>query len=149
MATLPLTAGAETDLAGSHLSADETALLVRARAGDQRALRDFYGRYQQQVRGHLFRLLGRDPDLDDVVQTVFSRAFGALDGFRGNSALSTWLYRITANTTHNLLRQRFRRDRVRRAFARLKLSGDTEAGDALEARNEVEGVLHRLHPDLS
>jgi RNA polymerase sigma-70 factor (ECF subfamily) len=133
----------------SFLSPEDRLLVTRARAGDQRALRQIYEAHHHQVRGHLFRLVGPDPDVDDLVQTVFARAFLALDGFRANSTLSTWLYRITANTTHNLLRQRFRRERVKSAlhwFDRGRSS--SVSGNGVEARDEAQRVLLQLHPDL-
>jgi RNA polymerase sigma-70 factor (ECF subfamily) len=130
------------------LSPEERELLARAQAGDQRALRSIYDRYQSQVRGHLFRLLGPDPDVDDLVQTVFARAFVALSGFRGSSTLSTWLYRITANSSHNLLRQRFRRERVTAALHWLQSDGRHVLPERVQARDEAQRVLRRLHPDL-
>lgn len=144
--------GAETTATGSarsYLSAEEHAMVARAIAGDQRALRQFYETYQAQVRGHLFRLLGPDPDVDDVLQTVFARAFTALERFQGKSTISTWLYRITANTSHNLLRQRFRRDRVKTALAWLNRGRGTSVQPGrVEARDEASRILKQLRPDL-
>lgn len=136
--------------ASRYLSHEEMALLDRARAGDERALRSLYASYQSQVRGHLFRLLGPDSEIDDLVQTVFARAFGALDQFKGNSAFSTWLYRITANTTHNVLRQRFRRNRVKNAFQWFAVSADANVQRAtcVDARDEAQRVLGLLKPEL-
>lgn len=136
--------------ASTYLSAAEFALLERARAGEERALRNLYSTYQGQVRGHLFRLLGPDPDIDDLVQTVFARAFGALDQFKGNSAFSTWLYRITANTTHNVLRQRFRRNRVKNAFQWFSVSADSniQRESCVDARDEARRILEQIKPGL-
>lgn len=136
--------------ASAYLSDAEMALLERARAGEERALRNLYSTYQGQVRGHLFRLLGPDPDIDDLVQTVFARAFGALDQFKGNSAFSTWLYRITANTTHNVLRQRFRRNRVKNAFQWFSVSADSnvQRETCVDARDEARRILDQIKPDL-
>lgn len=134
---------------GSFLSREERELLTSAKAGEHRALRQFYSTYQGQVRAHLFRLLGSDCEIDDLTQIVFARAFNALTAFQGNSTLSTWLYRITANTTHNLLRQRFRRDRVKTALNWFNTS--REAGiqtGRVEARDEAHRILQRLVPDL-
>jgi RNA polymerase sigma-70 factor (ECF subfamily) len=133
----------------AYLSPAEQALLARARSGDERALREIYMSYEGQVRGHLYRLLGADSDVDDLVQTVFARAFSALSGFQGNATIGTWLYRITANTTHNLLRQRYRRERVKAAFSWFHNGrhADTRRGPA-EARNEAERLLQQLRPDL-
>ena len=125
-------------------------LVDQARAGDERALRIIYEQHENQVRGHLFRLLGRDSELDDLVQIVFSRAFAALERFEGKAAISTWLYRITANTTHNLMRQRFRRDRMQRAVQWFEVGrgADRVAATKLEARDEAQRILARLQPEL-
>ncbi len=142
-----------SDVSSSGLSAllaQEQQLVVRAKAGEHRALREIYNSHSAQVRAHLYRLLGRDCEIDDLTQIVFARAFNALEKFQGNSALSTWLYRITANTTHNLLRQRFRRDRVKTALSWFNTG--REAGrvstSRVEARDEAHRILQRLNPDL-
>jgi RNA polymerase sigma-70 factor, ECF subfamily len=125
-------------------------LIAHAQAGEQRALRIIYEQHENQVRGHLYRLLGRDSEIDDLVQIVFSRAFAALDSFEGKATISTWLYRITINTTHNLMRQRFRAERMRRAV-RWFDSGrgaDRVQPSKLEARDEAQRILEQLRPDL-
>src|SRR5690606_11626455 len=133
-----------------YLSLEEQQLLARARTGEHRALRQIYNTYHQQVRAHLYRLLGPDCEVDDLTQIVFARAFNALDRFQGNSTLSTWLYRITANTTHNLARQRFRRDRVKAALSWFNESRGAGhvASSRVEARDEAHRILGRLRPDL-
>jgi len=132
-----------------YLSAAERLMLSQARAGDPRALRQFYDGHQAQVRGHLYRLLGPDSEIDDLVQTVFARVFIALSSFKGSSTLSTWIYRITTNTTHNLLRHRFRRGRVKAAF-QWWLSGRATQLQASQSdvRDEASRVLQHLAPDL-
>jgi len=132
-----------------YLSAAEQFMLAQARAGNPRALRQFYDDHQAKVRGHLYRLLGPDSEIDDLVQTIFARAFAALPTFKGNSTLSTWLYRITTNTTHNLLRQRFRRGRVKAAFQWwLSGRGAQLQASQTDVRDEAGRVLQHLAPDL-
>lgn len=125
-------------------------LIAQARAGDERALRIIYEQHEHQVRGHLHRLLGRDSEIDDLVQIVFSRAFAALDTFEGKSTISTWVYRITVNTTHNVLRQRFRRERMQRAVKWFDSGREADRVHAskLEARDEAQRILERLRPEL-
>ena len=130
-----------------YLSAEEQILLSQARAGNPRALRHFYDNYQAQVRGHLYRLLGPDSEIDDLVQTIFARAFAALASFKGGSTLSTWLYRITTNTTHNLLRHRFRRNRVKAAFQWWVGGRDLQSSHT-DVRDEATRLLQHLAPDL-
>lgn len=127
----------------------EELLIARAQAGDQQALREIHDTYQGQVRAHLHRLLGSDPDIDDMVQIVFVRAFSALDRFRGGSNLGTWLYRITANSTHNLLRQRYRRNRLKAAVHWFNQGRKAHVDNAnLDTRQQAESLLEHLHPDL-
>ncbi len=135
-------------LSSSSLSAEER-LVARAKVGDKRALREIHDTYQSQVRAHLHRLLGSDPDIDDMVQIVFVRAFSALDRFRGGSSLATWLYRITANSTHNLLRQRYRRNRLKAAVHWFNQGRKAHVSNAgLDTRQQAESLLEHLHPDL-
>jgi RNA polymerase sigma-70 factor (ECF subfamily) len=145
----PLSTPDSTAAAATYLSPEERLLLERAKAGEHRALRQLYGQYHAQVRAHLFRLLGKDCEVDDLTQIVFARAFNALGTFQANSTLSTWLYRITANTTHNLLRQRFRRDRVKTALSWFNAGRGTEVQPGrVEARDEAHRILQKLRPDL-
>ena len=130
-----------------YLSAEEQILLAQARAGNARALRHFYDTHQTQVRSHLYRLLGPDSEIDDLVQTIFARAFAALATFKGGSTLSTWLYRITTNTTHNLLRHRFRRNRVKAAF-QWWVGGRGPQSSHADVCDEATRLLQHLAPDL-
>lgn len=92
---------------------DDVSLVKKAAKGDQHAFRSLYERYQRPMSVVAFRVGGSFVDVDDVVQDVFVRAWKALPGFRQDAQFSTWLYRITVNTT---LRHRERgkneRDRV-------------------------------------
>jgi RNA polymerase sigma-70 factor (ECF subfamily) len=141
---------AQVEPSGPSGRGAQEELLGQARAGDERALRIIYEQHENQVRNHLHRLLGRDSEIDDLVQIVFSRAFAAIDRFEGKAAISTWIYRITVNTTHNLLRQRFRSERLRRAVKWFDSGrgGDRVAPTKVEARDEAHRILERLDPEL-
>lgn len=75
--------------------------------------------FEKLVRAHermvyrvAFRFLGEETDALDVAQEVFLRVHKALPQFRGDSALSTWIYSITANLSRNALRSRKNRSKV-------------------------------------
>lgn len=88
-------------------SQDEISQRVVAAAcrGDHKAFVAIMRHYDRRLRLIAFRLL-RDPDLmDDALQDVAIKAFRALPGFRGQSALGTWLYRITYTTCLDYLRR--------------------------------------------
>ena len=63
-----------------------------------------YHEYYPKIVGYLRRLVG-EPDAEDVAQETFVKASKALKGFRGNSSLSTWLYRIATNAAMDHLRK--------------------------------------------
>jgi RNA polymerase sigma-70 factor (ECF subfamily) len=86
----------------SERSTDQE-LVRRAQAGDRRAFDLLVLKYQQKVTNLIGRYI-RDPvEVLDVAQDAFLKAYRALDGFRGDSAFYTWLYRIAVNTVKNHL----------------------------------------------
>jgi RNA polymerase sigma-70 factor (ECF subfamily) len=84
---------------------DETAAdaeLVRlAQAGSREAFDAIVRRHQRQVYQLCYRFAGNHEDASDLAQDVFVRAYRALGGFKGQSALATWLYRIGVNVCLN------------------------------------------------
>ncbi|MHB1810088.1 MAG: RNA polymerase sigma factor [Solirubrobacteraceae bacterium] len=75
----------------------DDVLLAAARAGDVEAFAVLVRRHQARVYRVALRLLGSEADAEEATQDAFVRAWRALGGFRGQSGLSTWLYRIVTN----------------------------------------------------
>ncbi|HEX3790877.1 MAG TPA: sigma-70 family RNA polymerase sigma factor [Pseudonocardiaceae bacterium] len=93
-------------MTAADAAAEDQALVARAARGDQHA-------FDQLVRRHTPRLyrvalrIVRDPaEAEDVVQDAWIAAWRALARFRGDSAPSTWLYRVVTNTALAHLRRR-------------------------------------------
>lgn len=80
-----------------------------ARAGGEGAgpadLAAIHHAYRGRVLAYLRRMVG-DPEAEDLCQSVFLKAGAALPGFEGRSSVSTWIFRIAANTALDALRQR-------------------------------------------
>lgn len=90
--------GVEADTVRSAVVGDDIdALVQRVQRGDRRAFGELFRRHVQQVTGIAYRMLGRSPDLDDVVQEVFLQVHRSLGDFRGQSKFSTWLHRVAVN----------------------------------------------------
>ncbi|HEX7480443.1 MAG TPA: RNA polymerase sigma factor [Polyangiales bacterium] len=87
-------------------------LVRRAQAGDERALHELFVRHRQDVARIVFRALGPDGDVDDVVQDAFIQIFRSIGRFRGNSKFSTWLYRVVTNVARMHLRSRRARPQI-------------------------------------
>src|SRR5439155_211470 len=84
---------------------------ARVRAGDALAERALYDAHVDRVFRLAYRLAGDDDLARDFTQETFIRAFERLDSFRGEAALSTWLYTIATTVTLNGLRKLKRRGR--------------------------------------
>jgi RNA polymerase sigma-70 factor (ECF subfamily) len=65
---------------------------------------DFLEKHSELVFNLAFRLTGNRSDAEDLAQDALLRALRALPGFRGDSLLSTWVYRITVNAWKNRVR---------------------------------------------
>jgi len=80
-------------------------------AGPEVDFERLYRDYRGKVYSTAYRITGNRPDAEDVTQEVFIRVFKKLHTFRGDAAVSTWLYRIAVNRAFDLLRRR-KRDRT-------------------------------------
>lgn len=80
---------------------DEKAFVERLRARDERAFNELVHQYERRVFGLVFRMLGNRQEAEDLAQEVFVQVFKAIDQFRGDAKLSTWVYRIAINLCKN------------------------------------------------
>jgi RNA polymerase sigma-70 factor, ECF subfamily len=93
-------------------AADEgPRFMERLRLRDEAAFNELVRAHQAGVYRLLLRLLGDPLEAEDVAQEVFVSVFKAIDGFRGDAALSTWLHRIAHNHALNRIKYRSRRAR--------------------------------------
>jgi RNA polymerase sigma-70 factor (ECF subfamily) len=85
---------------------DEHELIKQLRAQNEAALGTFMAQYETRVFGLALRLTGNRQDAEEVLQDVFLTVFQKIDSFRGDSKLSSWLYRIATNAALMKLRKR-------------------------------------------
>ena len=85
---------------------DETALLMQARNGDQRAFAELVGMHKNRVWAVCLNIAGNRQDAEDAVQDTLIAAWQNLDKFRGEARFSTWLHRVAANAALALVRKR-------------------------------------------
>lgn len=84
----------------------DAALVVAARAAEPWAREALFRRYAPMANGLALRLMGRDRDLDDLVQESFVAALRGLGGLREPQAFAGWLASIVVQTAHKVLRRR-------------------------------------------
>jgi RNA polymerase sigma-70 factor (ECF subfamily) len=88
-------------------------LLRRVRRGDDRAFTELVREHQDRVYDLLFRMLGDREEALDLSQEVFTSVHEAIPRFRGESRLSTWIFRVARNHCLNRLKYLQRRQRGR------------------------------------
>jgi RNA polymerase sigma-70 factor, ECF subfamily len=85
----------------------QTEISIEAlRAGDSHEFARLVDTYSGALHRLALKMLGNEPDAEDVLQNTFLKAFQHIGGFEGRSSLSTWLYRIASNEALMMLRKR-------------------------------------------
>jgi RNA polymerase sigma-70 factor, ECF subfamily len=79
-------------------------LLTRLQAGDESALGDLADAYGSKIYQLAFRYLRNKEDAEEVTQDVLYKVYRKVSAFRGDAALSSWIYRITFNAAMSRLR---------------------------------------------
>src|ERR1700724_3803876 len=83
---------------------NDAVLLNRLKAGDDRALGDLADAYAGKIHQLAFRYLRNKEDAEEVTQDVLYKVYRKVGAFRGDAALSSWIYRITFNAAMSRLR---------------------------------------------
>ena len=122
--------------------ADDAQLIAACRRGEARAMERLYHQYKRRVFGMAHRIVGSS-DAEEVAQEVFVRVFRGLAAFRGDSQLSTWIYRLTVNAALSHLARRGRRHEVGDdALTEVPAPALAERDSALASR--IEAALGKL-----
>jgi RNA polymerase sigma-70 factor (ECF subfamily) len=94
------------------LSGDLRKLVKRCLDGDQSAMRELVERYQGQVFGLCYRMLGNRQDAEDAAQETFLRVLRSLASWDSNRGFEPWLLAIAGNRCRTALAARTRRPRM-------------------------------------
>ena len=125
----------------------DRALMNRVAAGDEQAFADLVNRYSARLLTLAWRLLGNRADAEDAMQRALLRLFRSARSYRPQWAVSTWLYRITANVCVDELRRRAGRPILQQAAeepaGRQGLPFEGEAG-AAGRRLDLKRALLRV-----
>ena len=105
-----MTISSNVPLPQSNLQeAPEREIVQRAQRGDSAAFECLYQRHSRRVYALCLRMVGNPADAEELAQDAFLQAFRKLVTFRGDSAFSTWLHRLTVN----VVLMRFRRKTIK------------------------------------
>jgi RNA polymerase sigma-70 factor (ECF subfamily) len=133
----------------------EDRFIERLAAHDEHAFNQLVEAYEQQVFRLVHRILGRRDEAEDMAQEVFVQIFKAVGQFRGDSKLSTWIYRIAVNLCKNRLKYLSRRhdgaqdefeavaERARLSQAKGLISAAVAPPDQVVEGYQLEQIVHR------
>src|SRR5687767_1259981 len=82
----------------------ERQLIASLRSGDEAAVQELADRYGARIFQLAMRYVKNREDAEEVTQDVLMKVYRKVDAFRGDAALSSWIYRITFNTAMSRLR---------------------------------------------
>ncbi len=129
---------------------NEVEVVRRCREGDEQAFAALIDQYKHLVYAILGRALLDRSHLDDLAQEVFIRVYRGLPYFRGDSRLSTWIYRITFNVCQQERQQPATLSldvAAARGARRLEPAVRDRAFTDLELHDRLDKAMKRLPPD--
>lgn len=91
---------------GNVAYVEDVVLVDRCLEGEEAAARELFRKHKARVHACLFRVLGGNRDMDDLLQDVFIQIFQSLKGWRAEASLATWIDRIAVRVAWRYLSQR-------------------------------------------
>ena len=136
-------------MAPARRRTEDVELAKRCVSGDVAAQMEVFRREKHRVHAALFRVLGSNADIDDLIQDTFIEIFRSLPGFRGDALLSTWVDRIAVRVAYGYIARR-KPETVRLSVVPDAPSSDASAEDralAREAARRLYAILDRIEPN--
>lgn len=113
----------------------------------EKAFTSIIKKYQEKLYWHIRRMVVNHEDANDVLQNMFIKVWKALDNFREDSQLYTWLYRIATNECLTFLEKEKKRSSVSLSDVETGLSNKLEAEKSFDA-NKLEWKLQKAIQQL-
>ena len=118
----------------------EHQLIARAISGDEDAFRDLFVTHKNHVYSLCLRMTANVAEAEDLTQDCFIQVFRKLGTFRGDSALSTWIYRVAVNTAL----MHFRKKALKQVSLDHKPDAPGERIDLAQKDGRLTGTVDRL-----
>ena len=136
-------------MADAPRGAPDGELVRRFLAGDAGAATDLITRHERRVYAVCLRVLGNPDDAADAAQDALLAMIRKLDGFRGEAAFTTWLYRVAMNVCYDHLRRAKRRPVLRRDDdAPAPEPALDDHADAVAGAHDVAAALEQVPEDF-
>ncbi|MBC7510429.1 MAG: sigma-70 family RNA polymerase sigma factor [Ferruginibacter sp.] len=123
-----------------HLDDNELLQQFKAAATREKGFTGIIKKYQEKLYWHIRRMVVDHEDANDVLQNMFIKVWNALDNFREDSQLYTWLYRIATNESLTYIEQQKKRKSVSLSDVENGLSNKLKADKNYDS-NKIEWKL--------
>ncbi|KRA41630.1 RNA polymerase sigma factor [Devosia sp. Root635] len=120
------------------------ALVVRAQHGDAEAFAALIEDHYDLIHRTAWKWCGNRADAEDVAQDVCVKLGGAIAGFDGRSAFSSWVYRITLNAVRDMQRAGKRRGRYAEAYAEISPEDQPAEQEAAATSRQLWAAVRAL-----
>jgi RNA polymerase sigma-70 factor (ECF subfamily) len=100
------------DFCGSARLDGESSLVEGCKGGSLGAYEELYRVHGQRMKSIARNLMGNFTDAEDAVQETFLKIYRSVHDFKGQSAFTTWIYRILVNTCYDQMRKRKRQNEL-------------------------------------
>jgi RNA polymerase sigma-70 factor, ECF subfamily len=131
---------------------EDAELLKRLKTGDQKAFYDLVQLYASRVLNTCYKFLLDREDAEDISQEVFIEVFQSINSFRGDSKLSTWIYRIAVTKSLDEIKRQNRKKRIKTIGNILHidevatwLTGGQPADHSIQETEKLKEVLNALN----
>lgn len=129
---------------------EDVLLVDRCLTGEPAATRELFRKHRARVHASLYRVLGSNREMDDLLQEAFLQVFQSLRGWRAEASLATWVDRVAVRVAYRYLTRRGRRVIAEPLIDEGAIAGDDVPGARRQlARDGVKrlyAVLDELSP---
>jgi len=127
---------------------DDVLLVDRCLTGEPAATRELFRRHRNRVHASLFRVLGSNRDMDDLLQDAFIQVFQSLRGWRAEASLATWIDRVSVRVAYRYLSQRGRRIQTDPMIDDESIPGGEQTDDRRQLARDGVRRLYAVLDDL-
>lgn len=124
---------------------DEKKLIGLIQSGDRQAFNELVEIYQTKVIHISYGMLSDYEDACDAAQEVFVKVYRSIGNFRGDSSLSTWIYRIAKNVCMDFLRKRkepsLSIDEEKDDGPKLEIEDNSKSPEQIAEKNEISRMV--------
>lgn len=127
---------------------EDIILIEKIKQGDEEAFSALILKHREKIKNLIYVTLGDSADIDDIMQEVFISTYKYINGFRGDSAFSTWLYRITINKCKDHIKKFKYKNKQLPLEEAINLTASEKGYEYINRKDIVRIVIKKLPENL-